>query len=252
MHAFEPARMEINQWVADQTKQRITDLLPEGFVDEQTRLVLVNALYFYGSWKQSFAPGATSQAPFHTLGGETREVATMHAERRYDYAAGADYALAELPYEGDKLRMTIVLPAEGKFESVRSQMSGEWLANATSSLESKTLRLALPKFTLTVGSFDLKQALEAMGMQNVFSTKADFSGICTTQSLRVSQVVQKAFVAVDENGTEAAAATAVGVAGTSAPTEVVPFTVDRPFLFFIRDANGIVLFSGQVVDPTAK
>jgi len=250
IRAFEPARMHINTWVAKQTRDRIQDLLPMGSLDESTRLVLVNALYFYGSWAIPFKANSTSDAPFHTLAGATTQVKTMHGELAVPYATAPDYAVAELPYEGRKLRMTLVLPAAGKFESVRSQLSAAWLRTATASLGTKTLNVALPKWKVTAGSFSLKPALEELGMKTAFTDAADLSGLSKAGSLKIDDVVQKAFIAVDELGTEAAAATGVTVGLTSAPLEVIPFIVDRPFLYFIRDDNGSVLFSGHIVDPS--
>jgi len=178
-------------------------------------------------------------------------VPTMHSELQAQYASTADFAVAELPYEGNHVRMTIVVPAAGKFESVRSQVSSTWLSQAVGGLESKVLQVALPKFKLTVGAFDLTSGLQALGLKQAFTDAADFSGISHHAQLSISGVVQKAFIALDENGTEAAAATAV-VVGTTAVIETVPFVVDRPFLFFIRDDSGAVLFSGQVVDPSRE
>ena len=250
VHAFEPARMEINDWVADQTHDRIENLIPQGGLDANTRLVLVNALYFYGSWLSPFEASRTSDAAFHLLSGSSVQVKTMHDETRLDYAKTTDFELVDLPYEGDKLSMTVVLPAEGKFENVRAQVSAAWLKTATASLAPRTVNIALPKWKIVAGSFSLRQGLEELGMKTAFTDGADLSGLSQDGPLAVSDVWQKAFIAVDELGTEAAAATAVGVGVTSVPVDVVPFVVDRPFLFFIRDQNGAVLFSGQIVDPS--
>jgi len=249
--AFEPARLSINDWVSDQTKMRIEDLIPPGAIDAATRVVLVNAVYFYGSWASPFTHEATSPATFKPLAGATIQVPTMHQVVFTNYRSSDDYALAELPYELDKLRMTIVLPAEGKFEAVRSQVSSAWLEQAVAGITPAKVSIALPKFKMTVGTFSLTESLRALGMNVPFTNAADFSGITQGGALQISDVVQKAFIAVDEDGTEAAAATAVIVSGTSAPIDQpIPFLVDRPFLFFIRDDNGAVLFSGQVTDPT--
>ncbi|HKP61008.1 MAG TPA: serpin family protein [Polyangiales bacterium] len=251
IHAYEPARMGINAWVEEQTKDKIQDLLPMGSIDQATRLVLVNALYFYGSWLTPFVSGYTHDAAFKTLAGASVQVPTMNGGLRLQYRAGDKFALAELPYEGEKLRMTIVLPAAGEFETIRAQVSAAWLEQAVSNLSPTLLNVSLPKFKMTVGSFRLTDGLKALGMKQAFTDSADLSGIATGIPLSISDVVQKAFIAVDENGTEAAAATGVIVGTTSAPVDQpIPFTVDRPFLFFIRDANGAVLFSGHVVDPS--
>lgn len=250
IHAHEQARKNINDWVADQTKQKILDLLPEPAVTDATRIVLVNALYFYGSWAEPFTREGTAPAAFHTLTDATMQVPTMNAQLTLNYRDAGDYALAELPYQSDLLRMTIVLPAPGKFAAVRSQLSAAWLDDAGKGAAPTRLQVALPKFVMTVGSFSLKSELEAAGMHQAFTDKADFSGISRDTTMRIEDVLQKAFISVDEAGTEAAAATAVTVVATSAvPTQPTPFVVDRPFLFFIRDLKGAVLFGGQVTEP---
>jgi serpin B len=250
--AFEDARMHINDWVARETHDNIQNLLPQGALNDMTRLVLVNALYFYGSWQNTFNPMATSPEDFHTLTKETVSVPTMQRQGGMRYSTGADYAAVQLPYVGDHLSMLVVLPSDGKFESVRKAVTADWLAQVSEAGESKTVRLALPKFKMTVGAFSLTESLEAMGLATAFSDKADFTGISSDEPLQISSVVQKAFISVDENGTEAAAATAVTVGTTSAPVEIIQLNVDRPFLFFIRDDSGAVLFSGQVVDPSKQ
>jgi serpin B len=251
IHAAEPARTMINTWVEEQTKDKIQDLLPSGSITDATRLVLVNALYFYGSWLTPFTHSATSDAAFKALAGTSVQVPTMHSELNLAYRAAEKFELAELPYEGSQLRMTIVLPAQGQFEAVRSQVSAAWLEQTVTGLQPTRLAVSLPKFKMTVGSFSLTEGLKAAGMNRLFSDNADLSGIATGLQLSVSDVFQKAFIAVDENGTEAAAATAVIIGTTSVQLDPPkPFIVDRPFLFFIRDANGAVLFSGHVVDPS--
>jgi serpin B len=248
-HAFEPARMHINDWVADKTHDKIQDLLPAGSLSDSTRLVLVNALYFYGSWNSAFSPSSTSDAEFHALDGKTVSVPTMHKELGLRHATGTGFAAVELPYVGGHLHMTVVLPDAGQLETVRKAVSGDWLAKLHASATSKAVRVALPKFKLTTSSFSLTNSLKAMGMNTPFTDKADFTGITSDQALQISDVIQKAFIADDENGTEAAAATAATVTATSAIADVIDFTVDRPFLFFIEDDNGIVLFSGHIVNP---
>ncbi len=248
-NAFDAARMTINDWVAAQTHDKILELLPVGSVNEDTPDVLVNALYFYGSWRVPFARDATRPADFHSLSGGTHQVDTMfERELQAGYASTADYSLAALSYVGDHLSMVILLPAQGKFESVRSTISGAWLKQQLAKLDTKLLSVALPKFEMTVGSFSLKTALEALGMRQAFSDKSDFSGIAPM--LSVADVLQKCFIAVNEEGTKAAAATSSVMRPSRATVDQpIPFVVDRPFLFFVRDDSGAILFSGQVVDP---
>ena len=143
----------------------------------------------------------------------------------------------------------MVLPKAGGFEATRAQISGPWLSELTSGMTSTQTALSVPKFKVETGQFRLKLPLTDLGMGIVFTGQADFSGITTAQPLTIDDVIQKAFIGVDEAGTEAAAATAVTTVGAIPPTPT-PFTVDRPFLFFVQDQTGLVLFSGQVVDPT--
>jgi serpin B len=251
-NAFDAARMTINDWVAAQTHNKILDLLPASSVDAKTPDVLVNALYFFGSWRVPFMREATRPADFYSLAGDTHQVDTMFDhELQAGYASSVDYSLASLSYVGDHLSMVILLPAHGKFESVRSTISAAWLKEQLAKLDTKPLSVALPKFKMTVGSFSLKAALNALGMKQAFSDSADFSGIAP--NLAIADVLQKCFIAVNEDGTEAAAATSSIMRPNSASIEqTIPFVVDRPFLFFVRDDSGAILFSGQVMDPAEE
>jgi serpin B len=252
-HAYEPARLRINDWVAAETRDRIKNLLKPDDLNELTRLVLVNALYFYGSWATPFVKEATRDEDFHTLAGKTIKAPTMHSFGSLRYSQGDGFAAVELPYVGQELQMFLVLPNKGQFETVRDAASAEWLETASDSAEPRNVSLALPKFEMTV-RFALTQALKDLGLGTAFTwLEADFTGITEDEPLFITKVIQKAFIKVDEKGTEAAAATAVILAtGSAAPTDIVPFIIDRPFLFFIRDLSGAVLFSGQVVDPSRK
>jgi serpin B len=248
---FEPARHSINLWVEHKTHERIVELLPAGSIDSFTRLVLVNALYFYGSWATVFEPEATGPGSFTRLDGGTVSVPTMHGSEIYGaYAKTDEVEVAELPYLGEELRMTIVLPAVGQFAAVQAKVSASWLDEACAGIAPQTLSVSLPKFTIHPPTYSLKAGLAALGMETAFTEAADFSGITTQQNLFIDDVLQQAFIAVDEAGMEAAAATAVIMTLSGAPV-TVPFVVDRPFLFFVRDASGLVLFGGQVVDPSA-
>jgi serpin B len=242
----EPSRIAINDWVAQKTNDKIIDLLTSADVNSSTRVVLVNALYFYGSWSTWFDPAYTSDQTFHSLAGSDVTVQTMRKTESLPYKAGSNYQVVQLPYTQGHLHFTLVLPQAGAFETVRSSVSQTFLAAATSDLSSTQVALALPKFSITTGQMNLNNALKKLGLSVIFSAP-DFSGI-SDMSLVVNTVVQKAFIGADEFGTEAAASTAVSMSG-SVPT-VTPVTVDRPFLFFIQDETGLVLFSGQVVDPT--
>jgi serpin B len=243
----EAARLAINGWVEAKTHDRIQDLLLPADVTAATRVVVVNALYFYGSWLTLFDESLTRPAVFHTLAGSDVEVPSMRQSMSREYKATASLEVLKLPYVQGKLWMTLVLPQAGEFAATRSQISGPWLSEITTGMTATDIALSLPKFKLETGQLKLREPLTDMGMGIAFSGQADFSGI-TTEAVSIGQVIQKAFIGVDEAGTEAAAATAVTMPGGN-PTPT-PFIVDRPFLFFVQDATGLVLFSGQVVDPT--
>jgi serpin B len=247
----DPSRLAINAWVSDQTHNRINDLLLPGDIDNTTRWVLVNALYLYASWSTLFDKTSTTSAVFHTLAGTDVNANTMHSNSYLQYKSTATFQVLELPYVTGNLWMTIVLPSAGQFEATRSQISGSWISGVTSGLTSTYVALSLPKFSTTTGQLKLADPLINMGMGIAFdSSTADFSGISSYKPLFIAGVVQKAFIGVDEDGTEAAAATAVFGSGSAPPPIPTPFTVDRPFLYFVQDQTGLVLFSGQVVDPT--
>jgi serpin B len=249
--APEASRLTINEWIAENTNQKIEDLIPEGAIEETTRLVLTNALYFYGSWAQTFRVESTNDGTFHTLSGEEVTVPMMHNEGSYPYGQGDGFQIADMRYDGNDLAMTIVLPDEGKFTDVRDALDADALTEAVALMSGSQFMLTVPKFSFTFGSTSLKGPLMSLGMVDAFDREvADFTGIHneSPERLYVSDVIHKAFIGIDEYGTEAAAATAVILAGyTSVPPSL---TIDRPFLFFIRDTTtGLILFSGQVVDP---
>jgi serpin B len=247
------SRIAINQWVASQTEDRIQDLIPPSGIDTDTRLVLTNALYFYATWQTPFLIEATSDGTFHTLAAGEVTVPMMHDTSYLAYAEGDGYQMIDLPYDGGELAMSIVLPAAGRFGEIRDSLSSDWLDQARASMSTDSeIQLSLPRFKYTWGTESLKPALQALGMIDAFVyPTADFTGMEPRRELYISDVFHQAFVAVDEHGTEAAAATAVVMTAGAIPATPIPFTVDRPFIFFIRDTTGLILFVGQVVDPTA-
>jgi serpin B len=251
--AAEEARVAINEWVAAQTNDRITDLIPEGAIDALTRLVLVNAVYLDAAWATPFDPEATFDAPFFRLDGSEVSVATMHAyQLAAQYASGDGWQAIDLPYTGDELSMIVVVPDAGRFAEIEALLASGLLDEVRAGLGHATVELSLPKFEMR-NQLALVDALRALGMEAAFDPEAaDFTGISTAEQLYVSDVIHEAFIAVDEAGTEAAAATAVIIGTTSAPIEVISLDVDRPFLFFLQDrTTGAILFLGRVVDPTA-
>lgn len=231
----EPARAAINAWVAGETRDRIKDLLPPGSITSDTRLTLTNAVYFKGSWETKFDAKRTAPAPFHLDDKRTRDVPMMHVDARARWGATPEADVFELRYQRPKdqpgASMIVVLPKTATgLSAVDDAVARAGFAPFVSALAGGGhADVALPKFKMT-RSFELAQPLAAMGMKSGFSPSADFSGISKNASLAISRVIHKAFVEVDEQGTEAAAATAV-VMETTAVMVRPSFVVDRPFLF---------------------
>jgi serpin B len=246
------ARVTINHWVSDQTEARIPELLAKGIVDASTRLVLVNAIYLKAPWQTSFAPELTKPGPFTKLDGSAVDVPMMASGGSLPYAAGNGWRAVELPYVGDALAMTIIVPDD--FASFEARLDGAMLSAVTGALSTHEVDLRLPKFGLETQA-DLASALAAMGMPSAFDgSRADFSGITTADRLFISNVVHQANIDVDEKGTTAAAATAVVMKDTAAmPGGSVVLRVDKPFLFAVRDTKtGAILFLGRVTEPATR
>lgn len=246
--AAEPdtARREINAWVAERTRQRIVDLLAPGVVDPDTRLVLVNAIHLRTPWIVPFGRRATAPGPFHRLDGSTAETLFMHGSAQ-GYASGPGWEAVDLRAHGE-LGLVVLLPEGGRFAELEATVDDSWLSGLR--FRRPRVDLALPRWTVRSES-DLKPALAALGLPLVFGPGADFGGMTTDERLHASAAVQQAFVAVDEEGVEAAAATGLVMARLSAPVEHVTVTVDRPFLYVLRDTeSGTPLFIGRVLDPT--
>jgi serpin B len=248
----EESRLAINDWVKQQTEGKIEDLLPEGVLDSMTRLVLTNAIYFKGKWKDQFHEKATKDAPFHVSANKAVDVPLMQQKDDYRYAATDQVQVLELPYEGDDLSMIVVLPKEAEgLAAVEGALSVDALEEWLVALASQEVNVFLPRFK-TTAEFQLADTLRAMGMPLAFSDQADFSGMSSVESLMLTEVIHKAFVDVNEEGTEAAAATGGVFGPTSAPLEQEPivFRADHPFLFMIRDnRTGSILFLGRYVGP---
>ena len=246
----EASRVAINEWVSEQTNERIKELIPQGVITAATRLVLVNAIFFTASWQSPFDEANTRDAPFKRLDGSTVDVPTMHRNLDGPYADGEGFRAAELAYDGGALAMLVIVPDEGQLEAVEAQLSASRVAEIRSSLQRHQIDLAMPKFSFR-SNVPAKEPLRALGMVEAFGGAADLSGMNGTGDLFIQDVVHQAFVAVDENGTEAAAATAVIVGETSAPPAAT-LTVHRPFMFAIIDRpTGATLFIGRVVDPSS-
>ena len=241
----EASRQTINAWIEDQTNDRIQDLLPEGSITELTRLVLTNAIYFSAAWSEPFDASDTADRPFQTPTG-VAQVPTLYQRAEMRYGAGEGFRAAEIPYDGEQLSMVVIVPDD--LATFEAHLTGSTFTSITSVLTHHEVQLTLPKFRFDA-PLGLKETLQALGMVDAFTEAADFSGIDGTRALSVSDVLHKGFIGIDERGTEAAAATAVIVGVTSVPPQA-ELTVDRPFVFFIRDIpTGTILFVGRVVDP---
>jgi serpin B len=245
----EGSRTTINDWVSDQTNDRVNDLLPEGSISAGTRLVLTNAIYFKAPWLYPFDEDNTEADSFTTLSGSSVSVSMMHQTVDASYAEVGDVQAVELPYNGGELAMLLLVPDAGTFESFEESLDYEAYEEIVGQLEEHRVYLGLPQFEFDF-ALSLVDALRALGMEDAFNPDAaDFSGIDGARDLYVSNVLHKAFVSVDEIGTEAAAATAVVVDVTAIPGETVTLTIDRPFLFVIRDIpTDTILFIGRVVE----
>ncbi len=263
----EPSRERINDWVAEQTRDRIKDLMPEGSVTPDTRLVLTNAIYFLGGWKHTFDDNRTTDATFHLSDGGTAEVPTMRQRERLRMMRGDDVKLLELPYRGEEMSMVVILPRSGEADEhpgaalQRLQEEGKltdanlrtWMEQLAHRPRGGEVEVHLPRFSFT-SEMSLNDALSQMGMGDAFDARrADFTGMASVEDLFISAVQHKAFVKVDEEGTEAAAATGIAVGVTAMPPEPETFHVDRPFLFVIRHhESDELLFMGRVTEPVEE
>ena len=247
----EESRLMINDWVAEETGEKIKDLLPPGTIDGSTRLVLTNAIYFNASWSWPFSKKDTRNRPFHLSGGGRVDVPMMSETSKnfYGYARGNGYQAVDVPYSRGEMSMTVLLPDEGTFGEFEDSLNADALDRILDDIEIDYVTLTMPLFKFE-SEFSLGETLAGMGMPDAFDARADFSGMTGSRGLWVSAVLHKAFVSVDEEGTEAAAATAVLVPMSGPTKEPIPVTVNRPFIFLIRDrATGTVLFLGRVMNP---
>lgn len=249
----EEARQTINAWVRDRTAGRIEELIPPGILTTLTRLVLTNAVYFKAAWDEPFDPAATAGGPFYRLAGDPVTAPMMHRTGILRYATGEGYQALELPYHGHRLSLALLLPDAGRFAAFERRLGAEQLGAIGQALAPRRIELALPRFRVQFAT-NLAATLAGMGMPLAFSDDADFAGMTGAPDLIIAAVLHQAFVAVDEAGTEAAAATAVvmRLRGALMEDPPLPVTVDRPFLFLIRDRQtGTIVFLGRVLDPTA-
>jgi len=250
---FEKERTNINHWVANQTKERIKDLLPEGSLDDQTRLVLVNALYFKAAWKHKFSKKLTEPTPFFLESDSLIEPPTMRTNTRLGYAKEAGYTAVTLPY-AEGFVMLLVIPDEIEgLAGIDRVLTADKLASLAR-LPTRKVDLHLPKFKITGKSIALKESLEKLGMKLAFNRKlANFDPMTSDRTLPglfIDNAYHKTFIEIDEDGTEAAAATAVGTRSMPLPETPVEVRADRPFFYAIMDTSSrTALFLGRVTDP---
>lgn len=248
VRAPEESRLTINKWVSEQTESRIEDLMPKGSIKPLTRLVLTNAVYFKAAWLYPFRVESTGDGAFQLQDEGSVTVPMMTQTESFRYVNGSGYQAVELPYQGNEISMVILLPDSGRFSAFEDSLDFPRLQKTLADLKSERVLLTMPKFTFR-SRFELGQQLKEMSMPLAFSSAANFSGMTGQRDMWIDEVIHEAFVAVDEKGTEAAAATAVMMVG-SAPGGLVQFTIDRPFIFLIRDIKtGVILFVGRLLNP---
>ena len=248
----EGSRQIINSWVEDKTEQKIKDLIPAGFLDPSTVLVLTNAIYFKGTWVLQFDPKETKEEDFRTSAGEAVRVPMMRLvdkDEKFNYAETEDLQILELPYDGEDLSMLVILPKGNKLEKIEKELSIEKLSEWKDMLKEQKVDIYIPKFKFETKYF-MANTLKKMGMPTAFGPGADFSGINGKGGIWIDQVIHQAFVDVNEEGTEAAAATAVMLREMVRTTPV--FRADHPFMFLIQERkSGNILFMGKVANPAA-
>ena len=249
----ETERIAINAWVSQETLNRINDLIPQGAIDSTTRAVLVNAIHLKLPWYDLFLNANTTPAPFIKTGGSTVSVPFMNKTTYWSYAEDDTTQAVAIPLSGNAVDFVVFLPSAtsslAQFEDSLAQGHAQTLV---ASMTIQDVKMALPKFSFTTPSLRVSSALIALGMSSAFTASADFTGITQEKPLYISDVVHKAMVGVDENGVEAAAATAVMLAGSGLPTNVKQVTVNRPFFFGIYDRpTSTWLFLGHVTDPSS-
>jgi serpin B len=252
INEYEKSRIRINDWVEDQTHEKIKNLLPPETINPRTRLVLTNTIYFKGFWASQFNPDATRTMPFWTTHSDSVSVPMMSQKASFNYMENELLQMIELPYQGNTLSMLILLPKERDgLASLEEMLTPENLSKWRENMSEQEVKVYLPRFECTQ-PLNLNDILIQMGMKDAFShLKADFSGIEPKKELFISSVLHKAFIKVDEEGSEAAAATAVTMMLKVAEPKPIPvFKADHPFVFLIQDnTTGVILFFGRISEP---
>jgi len=245
----EKARLTINAWVAKKTNDKIKDLLDKSALDNDTKMVLVNAVYFIAEWQKTFNKKNTKADDFYTFNGKVKKD-FMHTSSRMRYAYTDSIQLLEIPYKDQKASMIILMPDKvSQFNKVKKVLNNMYFESLLKKAEYQNISLSLPKFKIEYKE-NLAKVLFKAGMKRAFSNKADFSGISCKKNLKIDKVIHQTFINVDESGTEAAAATAVVMKRVTSvnPNNKVVFKADRPFIFLIKEkSTGSILFIGQLI-----
>jgi serpin B len=246
----EKSRKLINSWVEQHTEKKIVEMIKPGFIDRLTRLVLVNAIYFKGDWENQFKESWTKNRPFYITENDSTMVPFMFLDKKLIFCKDSLCQVLELPYKGGELSMIVLLPTKrNDLKSLEKNLNSANFTRWTREGNEQKVKVFLPRFAMA-SNFLLRETLSAMGMDDAFSDKADFSGITSKEELYISEVIHKAYVKVDEKGSEAVAATAVVKRGLYLPEPPVVFRADHPFIFMIRDTySGSILFIGRVIKP---
>jgi serpin B len=246
----EQARKTINEWVAEKTNDIIDELFKKNTISNDTKLVITNAIYFKGDWEDQFDKKETEEQDFHIDDNETVQVPMMKkTDGEYRYYEDDAVQVIEMPYKGEEVLMTVILPRENNLSVIEENITLEDIEVRKTKAYKQEVDVYFPKFELET-DYSLKNYLEALGMTRSFNDKADFSGINGARTLFIGRVVHSAYITVDEEGTEAAAATGVEMLEMSMPEGKKEFRADHPFIFIIQEKNGNILFMGRVVNPT--
>jgi serpin B len=247
--AREDAAAKVNAWAAQATHDKIREVIDAEQIDRRTRVMLANAIYFKARWQEEFQEQITRPGPFTRLDGRRGDVPMMHQRHHFAYARDGALQVLRLPYSGGKIAMEILLPDAGAFAAAERDLDAARLGRLLGEKTSLETQVTLPKFRVE-STFELKDDLIALGMPAAFGPQADFSAVSSEPEFALGGVIHKTFVDVNERGTEAAAVTIPMMCGAGVPQQVVEFTVDRPFLFLIRDLpTSTTLFMGRVLDP---
>ncbi len=247
----EKSRQKINQWIEKKTNNKIKELISQGILNELTRMVITNAIWFNGNWLHPFEKSRTSPSIFHITREKSVTTDFMHQKKEIGYYEDDDVQAIELLYKGQKMSMVIILPKKTEgWKLIGKILSSERLTIINEGMKPHKINMAIPKFSIE-SEFNLKEILYKMGMEQPFTNDADFSGMTEENDLRIDEVIHKAFIEVNETGTEAAAATAVTMAlKTAIEEDIIQFVADHPFLYIITDkTTGGIIFMGRYVNP---